>query len=102
VNRASELFAPALAGALLLFAVVYGGDYAYLHYRMARPQSGDAFGSVRVQRLYAIPLKDGKTEYEFDEQQPAVTVRCVHSIFGHDGYASCWKTKRDSDKPIPM
>jgi hypothetical protein len=100
--KASVLLQRAAVTILLLFVLLYGGDYAWLRYRMARPQSGSAFGSVRVQPLLAIPLKDGKTEYEFDSQQPATTVTCVHSIFGHDGYGACWKVKRDADKPIAM
>jgi hypothetical protein len=100
--KASIFFQRAAIVMALLIAVLYGGDYAYLRYRMAGSHSGDAFGSVRVQPLLAIPLKNGKTEYEFDSQQPASTVTCVHSLFGHDGYGACWKVKRDADKPIPM
>jgi len=100
--KASVLLQRAAIVIALLIGLFYGGDYAYLRYRMARPQSGNASGTVNVQPLLAIPLKDGKTEYEFDSQQPATTVTCVHSIFGHDGYGACWKVKRDADKPIPM
>jgi hypothetical protein len=53
-------------------------------------------------RLLAIPLKDGKTEYEFDTQQPEVDAPCVHALFPHLGDSPCWYLQRNSQKPIPM
>ena len=85
-----------------LAAVVYAGDFVCLRLRVAYPRLGSAFGSVHVVRLYAIPLKNGGTEYELDARQPEVTVSCVNSLFPHMGYNACWYLRRNSQKPIPM
>ena len=85
-----------------LAAVVYAGDYTALRLRAAYPRLGKAFGAVQMERLYAIPLKNGGTEYEMDAQQPEVTVDCVYSLLPHMGYNPCWYLRRNSQKPIPM
>ena len=85
-----------------LAAVVYAGDYVALRLRAAYPRWGDAFGAVQMERLYAISLKNGRTEYELDARQPEVTVDCAHSLFPHFGYSPCWYLRRNSHKPIPM
>ncbi len=87
---------------IVLLALVYLGDYLWLRYKVAHPQSGNAYGTVQMIRLLAIPLKDGKTEYELDAQQPEVDTPCVHSLFPHLGDSPCWYLQRESQKPIPM
>lgn len=85
-----------------LLAVVYAGDYAVVRLRTAYPRLGRAFDSVKVERLYAIALKNGRTEYELDAQQPEVTLPCVRAFFPHLGYNPCWYLRLNSQKPIPM
>jgi len=92
----------AAAGVLVALALVYAGDLLSVRYRMAYPKAGAAFGTVQMERLYAIPQKSGKIEYEFDAQQPEVTVPCVRSLLPHLGYSPCWYLQRNSQKPIPM
>jgi hypothetical protein len=92
----------ALASLIALVAVIYAGDYLALRLRAAYPRLGSAFGSVQMVRLYAIPLKNGSTEYELDARQPEVTVPCVRALFPHLGYSACWYLRRNSQKPIPM
>jgi hypothetical protein len=87
---------------VVLAALVYGGDYASVRLRMAFPKLGPALDSVQMERLYAIALKNGRTEYELDAQQPEVTVTCVRALFPHLGYSPCWYLRRNSQKPIPM
>jgi hypothetical protein len=82
--------------------MVYAADYAALRLRAAYPRFGSAYDSVQVERLYAIPLKNGRIEYELDARQPEVTVICVRAIFPHQGYPPCWYVRRNSQKPIPM
>ena len=91
-----------LAATVLLAALIYAGDYLFLRFRIAYPKAGDAFGTVQMERLYAIPQKNGKIEYEFDARQPEVTTPCVHSLFPHMGNRPCWYLQRNSQKPIPM
>jgi hypothetical protein len=88
--------------AVALAALAYAGDYALLRLRMVFPQWGAAFDSVEMERLYAIALKNGKTEYELDAQRPEVTLPCVRALFPHLGYSPCWYLRRNSEKPIPM
>jgi len=91
------------AGAVILFfAVLYGGDYVLVRLRTVYPRLGKGLDSVKMYRLYAIPLKSGKLEYDVDPQQPEVAVPCVRSLFPHMGYQPCWYLQRNSDKPIPM
>jgi hypothetical protein len=73
-----------------------------LRYRILRGKTDAAIGTVTMERLYAIPQKNGKTDYEFDAQQPEVTVPCVHSLFPHLSQSPCWYLQRNSQKPIPM
>ncbi len=85
-----------------LSAIVYAGDYAVVRLRASYPRLGNAFRSVQVVRLLAIPLKNGRTEYELDALHPEVTVTCVRALFPHLGYQPCWYVRRQSQKPIPM
>lgn len=83
--------------AALLFALFYVGDYVSLRYRI--PGHREQFGSVEVRRYYAVPLKNRKTEYMFDQPAP---VRCVHSIFGHFGDPPCWYLARHRRQEIKV
>ena len=85
-----------------LIAVVFAGDYAVLRWRITHPRMGPAFDTVQVTRLLAIPLKNGRTEYELDARQPQQSVTCVHALFSHLGYSPCWYVRRNSQQPIPM
>jgi hypothetical protein len=97
-----HLLKRALLLSVALVAVAYVADYAMIRVRMAFPKLGPALDSVQMERLYAIALKNGRTEYELDAQQPEVTVTCVRALFPHLGYSPCWYLRRNSQKPIPM
>ena len=92
----------AVIALIVLVALVYAGDYTRVRWKMAYPKLGDAFGTVKMERLYAIPQKNGKIEYEFDALQPEVLTPCVHALFPHMGNTPCWYLQRNSQKPIPM
>jgi hypothetical protein len=81
----------------LLLVFLYLGDYASVRYRI--PGNRQQFGSVRVQRSYAVKQKDGKLEYYFD---PPADEQCVHSIFPHLGGAPCWYLSRHAKKQIDL
>lgn len=81
-----------VAGALL-----YAGDYASVRYRI--PRNRDPFGTLQVQPYYAVPLKDGKTEFMFLNPENQV---CVHSLFPHLGRTPCWYLNRHRNKQINM
>ena len=92
----------AVIALVALLALLYSGDYIRVRWKIAHPKSGGAFGTVKMERLYAIPQKNGKIEYEFDALQPEVTTPCVHALFPHMGNTPCWYLQRNSQKPIPM
>jgi hypothetical protein len=102
VSQASRIAKRAVIAVIVALGLVYAGDYLMVRWKMAYPKTGDAFGTVRMERLYAIPQKNGKIDYEFDAQQPEVITPCVHSLFPHLGNSPCWYLQRNSQKPIPM
>jgi hypothetical protein len=92
----------ALLSILAFAATIYVGDYAFLRMSAAYPRWRQPFDAVEMDRLYAIPLKNGATEYELDARQPKETVKCVRALFPHLGYSPCWYLRQNSQKPIPM
>jgi hypothetical protein len=81
----------------LLLSVVYVCDYVSVRFRI--PKSREPFGTVNVQRYYAVKQKDGKTEFMFDPPENQV---CVHSLFPHLGYTPCWYLSRSNPQRINM
>ncbi|MGA9448016.1 MAG: hypothetical protein WBV26_16340 [Candidatus Sulfotelmatobacter sp.] len=63
--------------ALVLFGMLYVGDWLVLRFRVAR---GTAFGTVEVHQFLATSLKGNKTEYDLvgTFQEPAAG-RSSHS-----------------------
>ncbi|MGB7585793.1 MAG: hypothetical protein WBM11_13175 [Terriglobales bacterium] len=82
---------------LLLAALIYGGDWLVLRYRIWRHQDG--FGSVTVTPEYVIHEKNGKTEYQFAQPQDQ---NCVRSLFPHFGYNPCWYVSRHTEERIEI
>jgi hypothetical protein len=102
LNQLGSFVKRTLVLGVALVAIIYAGDYGVVRLRAAYPRLGNAFGSVQMERVYAIPLKNGNVEYELDARQPEVTVSCARSLFPHMGYQPCWYVRRNSQKPIPM
>ncbi|SPE40503.1 conserved exported hypothetical protein [Candidatus Sulfopaludibacter sp. SbA3] len=75
----------------LALAAFYAADYL-----VARKQP---LGSVNVQPYYAIPQKDGKTEFMMLD--PEVD-SCVSSVLPHLGLPPCWYLNRRKQKRIDM
>ncbi len=86
-----------LVGVVLTVAVAYAADYLLLRYRMARNQT--PFGSVTVRPYYAVPQKDHKTEFLFDDPRDET---CVNALFPHLGNSPCWYLSRNKDKRVDM
>jgi hypothetical protein len=82
---------------LVSLSLLYIGDYVSIRYRMARNRV--PFGAVTVQRYYAVPQKNRKTEFYFDQPE---TQACVHSLFPHFGYSPCWYLNRKKVKQIKV
>jgi hypothetical protein len=67
---------------LAALAVIYAADYL-----SAKMRGQSALGTVQVQPYYAVPLKDGKTEFMLLDPE---TKTCVKSLAPHFGYSPCW------------
>jgi hypothetical protein len=102
LSSAALIAKRAAIAVFLMAGLLYAGDDLLVRWKMAYPKTGDAFGTVQMERLYAIPQKNGKIEYEFDAQQPEVNTPCVHALFPHMGDSPCWYLQRISQKPILM
>jgi hypothetical protein len=82
---------------VLLCLGVYAGDYLSVRYRILKNRN--PFQVVKIQRYYAIHLKDGKTEFVFLDPE---TQGCVCSLFPHFGYSPCWYVKRRNVRRIDI
>jgi len=83
----------ALVAVVIFCALLYTGDYAAVRLRR------NPTGTVQVQPFYAVPLKDGKTEFMFLDPQNEV---CVRSLFPHLGHRPCWYVSRHRNKEIKV
>ena len=80
---------------LSLAFVVYAGDYLSIKYRIPRGRA--QFGSVNVQRYYAVKLKNQRTELMF---QPPESQACSNSLFPQLGASPCWYLERHATQKI--
>ena len=79
----------ALIAVIVFCVLLYAVDYAVARYRR------NPFSTVQVQPYYAVPLKDGKTEFMYLDPQNQV---CVRSLFPHLGRSPCWYVRRHRNK----
>jgi hypothetical protein len=79
---------------MALLLVFYVADYL-----SARWRGAGAMGTVQVHPYYAVPLKDGKTEYLMLDPE---TRTCVKSVAPHFGYAPCWYLDGKKEQRIQM
>jgi hypothetical protein len=77
--------------ALAALGLIYLADGLVLHFRH------NPVGSMVVSRYDAIPEKNGKTEFVFE--QPT-TEQCVRALFPHSGYPTCWYLSRHTEQRI--
>ena len=86
--RMRVLVERALAASLLGFIILFAGDWLVYRYRAAH---GKAFDSVSVSQFTALPLKNGKYEFDYAGSQQ---VGCVHALFPWAGDDPCWWVRR--------
>jgi hypothetical protein len=77
-------------------AIVYAADYLSVAHRMVHRTKADPLETIQVRPFYAVPLKNGRAEYDFGDTAPQT---CVHSLFPHLGYQPCWYLRRQMQKP---
>jgi hypothetical protein len=87
----------AFVGSVLTAGVIYAGDYLVLRFKIAINRQ--PYGTVSVRPYYAVPRKDKKIEFYFDEPRNEA---CVHSLFPHLGDSPCWYLSRNREKRIDM
>jgi hypothetical protein len=80
-----RLLGGSLAGAALLCAIAYVGDWTVFAI------SGSPTEQVTVVRYLATPLKGNNTEVDFEGRQ---SVSCARAIFPHSGNQPCWYLRR--------
>lgn len=79
---------------MLAAILIYAADYL-----VARSRGAAALDTVQVQPYYAVPLKDGKTEFiMLDPEKRA----CIRSLFPHFGYPPCWYLNRQKQQRVNM
>jgi hypothetical protein len=79
-------------GLVVAMIAIYAGDWLVYRYRAAH---GTAFDSVKVNQFVAVPLKNGKNEYDFAGSQQ---VGCVQTLFPWAGDEPCWWVRRHVEK----
>jgi hypothetical protein len=78
-------------------AMAYFGDYGLLRFRIATGKN--PFGTVTVTPYYAVPRKDKKVEFIFDDPRDET---CVNSLFPHLGDSPCWYLRAHQQKRIDL
>jgi hypothetical protein len=78
-------FVRSVFAVLILISCAYLGDLAVLHFRK------DPTGTVTVHPYTAVPRKDKREEYLFDDPQDQ---SCVNSVFPHRQMSPCWYLRR--------
>ncbi len=82
-----------LAAALL----AYVADVAWLHARLAN--RGDVIGSVQVEVVVTVPLKNGRTGLMPGDTE---VDRCVRALFPHLGLPPCWYLQRHTTRRVNL
>ena len=83
-----------LIAVLVVAGLLYLGDFLSLRLRIPRREP---FGSVTVHTMYAVKLKNGKTEYDDGGDQ---VVSCSNSLLPQMGNAPCWYVSRKTTQQI--
>ena len=83
-------------------SLLYAGDLISLRLRARHPTASNPYETLSAPRVLAISEKGNKTDYQIDAENPTQTITCVHALFPHDGYSTCWQVQRTLHQPIPM
>lgn len=92
-----RLILKSLTGLICAAALLYVVDW--LVFRIRVGHNAGAMGSVTVNAYYAVPQKNGKTEYDFQSSGPQA---CANAIFPHMGYLPCWYLRRHTDQETKL
>jgi hypothetical protein len=87
----------ALGVCALALLMIYLIDFCVLRFRLATNRN--AYSTVQVRPFYAVPRKDHKIQFMFDDPRDET---CVNSLFPHDGHDPCWYLRRNREKRIDL
>jgi hypothetical protein len=76
--------------------LLYAADFVSLHVGIPRREK---LGSVTVHTLYAVKLKNGRTEYDDGGDQ---VVSCSNSLFPQMSVSPCWYVTRHPTQQITI
>jgi hypothetical protein len=76
---------------VILVCILYAGDLIAVKLRR------DPLSIVQINKIYAVPQKGGKTEFDTGEPESQT---CVNSIFPHLGYSPCWYVNRHWNQQV--
>ena len=83
---------------VVALVVTYAVDYAQLRYRVWR--NANPFGTVQVEKYYAVHEKNNRVEYMFPHESN--DQNCVHALFPHMGYSPCWYLNRNREQRVDI
>jgi hypothetical protein len=76
----------------LIVALIYAGDFLLVEYKVHWGKK--PFENVQVENYAAVPEKNNKVEFFFNDPD---TEECVHALFPHAGDNPCWYDNRHRD-----
>src|SRR5271169_5158038 len=91
-----------LLSLLALTLLLYFVDFVWYELRVFVPRLGYARGSVHRVRMFAIPAKDNKVEFQLDTVRPEEDLPCAHSLLPEGGFRPCWYVTRHANDPFLM
>lgn len=97
LRKLTKLLVYFLLTATALTAVLYAVDYAIFRIRVSTNRN--PYGSFTVNRYYAIPQKNGRTQFVFDPPTPQT---CTRTLFPRQDYSPCWYLARHTEQRIDM
>lgn len=86
-----------LTAVIAVLAITYLVDFALLRYRVSAQKN--PFGQVTVTTYFASSLKNGHTEYDFQQPQSET---CANALYPHMGLQPCWYLRRHSERRIDL
>ena len=81
---------------VLVCVLIYAADFVSLRIGFPRREKT---ASVTVHTMYAVKLKNGKTEYDDGGD---LVVSCSNSLFPQLGFTPCWYLSRHPNQQITI
>ena len=89
--RNNRLVKRLVTAIVISICILYAADFISIELRH------DPLSVVQINKIYAVPQKGGKTEFDAGEPVPET---CVNSIFPHQGYSPCWYVNRHRNQQV--